>query len=92
MPVAVVVVVTDPDLHRAHLLYPVQAQVEQVHRVQVLVVAATAVLVDPMEALVPMHPLALPIRAEVVVDQATALRQEQQPRLQVALVATVVLE
>jgi hypothetical protein len=39
-----------------------------------------------------MHPLALPIRAEVVVDQATALRQEQQPRLQVALVATVVLE
>ena len=92
MPVAVAAVVTDPDLHQAHLLYPLQAQVEQVHRAQVLVVAATAAVADPMEALVVAATAALPIRVGAVVDQATARRQEQQPRLQVALVATVVLD
>ena len=91
MPVAVEVAATDPGLHQAHLLYPLQAQVEQVHRAQVLVAAATAVLVEVMEAPVPLHLLALPIRVGAVVDQAIARRQEQQPRLQVALVATVVL-
>ena len=92
MPVAVVVVVTEPDLHRAHLLYLLQAQVEQVHRVQLLVVAATAAVVDPMEALVVAATAALPVLVGAVVDQATARRQEQQPQLQVALVAMVLAD
>jgi hypothetical protein len=92
MPEAGAEAAADPDPPPVRLLYLLQQQVEQVHRVQLLVVAATATLADPMEAIVAAATAALSVLVGAVVDQATARRQEQQPRLQVALVAMVLAD